>query len=501
MSNTLSMIQTIAKDIAQHGGTMYFVGGYVRDHLLGHKNKDIDIEIHGITVDETKNILEQYAPVDQIGASFGVLKMKKFDIDFTFPRYESKTGNKHTDFAINVDPYMGTTEAAKRRDFTMNAIMIDVLTNEIVDPFDGLKAIENKEINYVDKDTFVDDALRPLRAAQFASRLCFTIDPSIIEIAQTLEYHHLSNERIFAELNKALLSPKPSIAFKALFEMGVLQQILPELSILSTIDQDPIHHPEGNVFNHTMMVIDEGAKLKDNVHEPLFFMWACLLHDIGKATDHYIDADGHIRNNGHDLTGAKMVKPCLHRLTKNKKLIAYVEKMTKYHMRMHILLTMSDMKIKRIMLDSDMLDLLFLNKADTYGRDTSLTKKKTALNFDEKVKRIEQLSTHAFGEIQPIIQGKDLIALGLTPGPHFTTILNKTFELQLQNKTRSDLESFIQKKYLMESKGLISNKDLLAIGFKPGPLYKTLIHRSLELEQKGKSKNDILTTLKKEYEA
>lgn len=498
MTDKIKILESIALAIEKQNGQMFYVGGYVRDLILGRKNKDIDVEIHGIAVKDALTILESFGAVDKIGASFGVLKIKSLDIDFTFPRYESKSGDKHTDFDINIDPYMGLHAAAKRRDFTMNAIMQNVLTKEIIDPFDGVIDINDTLIRLVDPNTFLDDALRPLRAAQFAARFGFDIDPDIIKIAQTIDYSHLSKERVFEELNKALLSPTPSIAFKYLYDMGILQQVLPEVAILSTIDQDPIHHPEGNVFNHTMMVLDEGAKLKDLVHEPLFFMWSCLLHDIGKAKDHFIDDDGHIRNNGHDITGAKMVKPTLLRLTKQKKLTNYVEKMTRYHMRMHILLTMSDMKIKRIMLDTDMLDLLFLNKADTYGRQTSPEKKESALMFDEKVKRIAGLSNDGFGVITPMIQGKDLIRLGLEPGPEFKSILDHVFELQLQDKPKFELERYIHKKYVSDTSISIKNTDLIKLGYTPGPEFKYLIQRAFELEQQGYTKKEILQKLKPE---
>lgn len=498
MTDKIKILESIALAIEKQNGQMFYVGGYVRDLILGRKNKDIDVEIHGIAVKDALTILESFGAVDEIGASFGVLKIKSLDIDFTFPRHESKSGDKHTDFDINIDPYMGLHAAAKRRDFTMNAIMQNVITKEIIDPFNGLFDMNCELIRLIDPDTFVDDALRPLRAAQFAARFGFDIDPEIIKIAQTIDYSHLSKERIFEEINKALLAPTPSIAFKYLYDMGILQQILPEVAILSTIDQDPIHHPEGDVFNHTMMVLDEGAKLKDRVHEPLFFMWSCLLHDIGKAKDHFIDDDGHIRNNGHDITGAKMVRPTLNRLTTNKKLMSYVEKMTRYHMRMHILLTMSDIKIKRIMLDSDMHDLLFLNKADTYGRQTSPEKKESALMFDQKVTRINNLSNDGFGKITPIIQGKDLIRLGLEPGPEFKSILEHVFDLQLQDKPKFELERYLHKKYVSKTSSSITNTDLIKLGYTPGPAFKYLIQKAFELEQQGYTKKEILQALQPE---
>ena len=442
----LNILRTIASDISHHGGTTYFVGGYVRDQLLGKENKDIDVEIHGISVDQTKAVLESYGHVDSIGASFGVLMIKGLDIDFAFPRTESKTGNKHTDFAVHVDPFLDLTEAARRRDFTMNSIMQNVLTGEYVDPFNGRQDINNKLIKIVDDTTFIEDALRPLRACQFSSRLGFEIDHHLLNLSKGLSYSHLSRERIMTELDKALLSDKPSVALEYMYDMGILDELIPELSALKGCPQNPLFHPEGDVWNHTMLVLDEGAKVKDQSKHPRYFMYACLLHDIGKPDTTKEDAFGRIRSVDHDKVGADISKTVLKRLTNERELTRYVSTLTEHHMRAHKLLDMKDYKVKKMMLDVDMHELLLLNTCDISGRDMNDATNKRLSDIEIKRQRISDFSVGEFGEINPFFKGKDLIERGFKPGKDLGEALNHVFELQLQGHDYTSLSAIIDKK-------------------------------------------------------
>lgn len=442
----LSILKKIARDIKEIGGDMYYVGGYVRDKILGKENKDIDVEIHNVSVKDVKHILKKYGNVDEIGANFGVLRLKGLDIDFTFPRTESKTGNKHTDFEINVNPFLGVELASKRRDFTMNSIMQNVISGEYIDIYGGISDIKNKTIRYVDKNTFIEDALRPLRACQFASRLGFSIDRDVIEVSKTMDYTQLSNERIIMELDKALKSDKPSIAFNYLLEMGILNQLIPELTRLKGCEQNKEHHPEGDVWNHTMLVLDMGAKLKNKTNNPRFFMYACLLHDIGKPDTTMLDDKGVIRSINHENVGAELSKVILDRLTTEKEIKTYVYKLTKYHMVAHKLLELKDLKIKRIMLDVDINDLLILNTCDISGREASESSLKRLSKIKSKFEKVEELSNGSFGKIEPYIQGRDLIKLGLKPSAEFGKLLNLTYELQLQGKSKDELLSILKNK-------------------------------------------------------
>jgi tRNA nucleotidyltransferase/poly(A) polymerase len=204
---------SLAKEISRKGGCVYFVGGFVRDQILNRSNKDIDIEVHGISQDRLVNILHRFGRVDLQGKSFGVFRVGKFDIDISQPRREIKTGDKHTDFDVEVDPFMGTEEAAKRRDFTINALMQNVLTGEIIDHFGGLEDLKNGIIRHVSDDTFAEDALRVLRAAQFSAKFNFDIAPETKAIMTSLDLSLLPRERVNEEMKKAFLKAGPAIQY------------------------------------------------------------------------------------------------------------------------------------------------------------------------------------------------------------------------------------------------------------------------------------------------
>ena len=191
-------------ELNKNGADTFYVGGYVRDKIMNNPNKDIDIEVHNISQKHFESILNKYTKVDLVGKSFGVYKAT-FDgeeIDLSFPRTERKIENKHTDFEINVNPYLSIKEASKRRDLTINSIYQNTLTNELLDSFDGCQDIKNKIIRIVDEKTFVEDSLRVLRACRFASKFNFTIDSKTLNLMKTLDLNNLSTERIFEEFKK-----------------------------------------------------------------------------------------------------------------------------------------------------------------------------------------------------------------------------------------------------------------------------------------------------------
>ena len=215
IENNILVAETIAKKVKECGGRAYYVGGYVRDKLLNIDNKDIDIEIHGITPKELEKILDEIGKRMEIGESFGIYSLKGCNVDIAMPRKEISKGIGHKDFDILIDPFIGTYKAAKRRDFTINSIYEDILSKEIIDHFDGISDLNNKIIRYVDKETFKEDPLRVLRACQFASRFNFMISKETIDICKDIDISKLSKERIEGELKKALLkSEKPSLFLK-----------------------------------------------------------------------------------------------------------------------------------------------------------------------------------------------------------------------------------------------------------------------------------------------
>ena len=262
----MTKLETLLKKLEEKGAKTYYVGGCVRDELLGKENKDIDIEIHHITEDEFVSVAKSLGiKIDFVGKSFGVYKalMDGTDFDFSFPRTEKQIGEKHTDFEIVVDPFIGEAKAAERRDFTINALMKDTQTGKILDFFGGMKDLESGIIRHC-TEKFAEDSLRVFRAAQFASRFGFEIAPETIEIAKTLDCTALPMERILEETKKAITkSETPSVFFKELKKMGVLDLFFPPLK-LELIDKLTKASKELHSEKVTEIVIAfifEGSKL------------------------------------------------------------------------------------------------------------------------------------------------------------------------------------------------------------------------------------------------
>ena len=239
------MAEKIAQKVREEGGCTYYVGGLVRDRLMDRDNKDVDIEIHGVEPQALLEILTQLGKPTVMGVSFGIYGLKNYDIDIAMPRKETATGRGHKDFDVYVDPYLGTEKAAVRRDFTINAMMQDVLTGEIVDHFGGQEDLKKGVIRHVNDVTFVEDPLRVLRAAQFAARFGFDVAQETIDLSRTMDLTALAKERIMGELEKALLkSQTPSVFFEVLDRMDQMDDWFGEVRALKDVPQDPLHHPE-----------------------------------------------------------------------------------------------------------------------------------------------------------------------------------------------------------------------------------------------------------------
>ena len=292
------MARRIAAEVARQGGRVYYVGGLVRDRLLGRESKDIDIEVHGVTPQALCAILDSLGELTQMGASFGVYGLRHYELDIAMPRLESATGRGHKDFEIDTDPFLGVFKAAQRRDFTVNAMMEDVLTGEIVDSFGGLADLKAGILRHVSAQSFPEDPLRVLRAAQFAARFGFTVASETVALCRTMDLTALAGERVFGELRKALLkAPEPSVFFETLREMDQLHAFFPEVEALIGVRQEPRFHPEGDVFTHMMLVLNAAAALREQAREPLSFMLSALCHDFGKVGTTSV-IDGRIRSFG-----------------------------------------------------------------------------------------------------------------------------------------------------------------------------------------------------------
>ena len=295
-------IKLIAEKIKLAGGKLYLVGGAVRDELLGKVTHDEDYCVTGMTVEDFGKLFPE---AHVRGKSFAV-----FDIDgkeFAMARTESKQGIGHKEFDIITDPKITIEQDLARRDITINAIAKDVLTGEIIDPFSGQKDIINKIIRATTTH-FKEDPLRVYRVARFAAQLEFEVDNETINQMMELkdELNSLSKERVFTELNKALNTEKPSIFFEVLRKADVLDIHFKEIKDLIGAEQPPKYHPEGDAYNHTMLVLDMAADLTRDYEEnrKLEIRFSALVHDLGKGVT---PKEQYPHHYGHENTGAELV--------------------------------------------------------------------------------------------------------------------------------------------------------------------------------------------------
>ena len=436
--------KVIAEKVKQEGGRTFYVGGYVRDKLLGIDNKDVDIEVHGIEADKLYSILETIEKPLTYGNSFGIYSLKGHNIDIALPRSEKCIGNKHTDFRIDVDPFIGYKKAAKRRDITINALMQDVLTEEILDYYHGLDDLKNKIIRHVDDESFIEDPLRVLRIAQFASRFEFTVANETISLCKSMDLTTLSRERVEEELRKALLKgKKPSIFFDVLKEMNQLDYWFKEIKELENIDQDPIYHPEGNVYIHTMQVIDRGVK-----YNPSFeFMLLCLTHDFGKIVcttganptgTNPTGSNPRIHAYGHEIKGLPIVETFIKRITNKKDIIKYLKNMVPLHMAPNKYASDKSKIKKTNKMFYDAYNEIDLIKFSYCDRGNENNKEFLMERYDHYLEMMKK----------PYVSGDDLIELGYEPNAKFSKLIAYATKLRMAEVDKDNALKQIKSYYL-----------------------------------------------------
>ncbi len=418
------------------------VGGCVRDELMGVAPKDWDLEAYGVQPKKLREILDSFGEVNVVGEAFTVYKLES-DLDVSIPRRERKIGKGHRGFVIEGDPLMSFEDACRRRDFTVNAILKDPLTGEIVDPFDGRRDIDRKILRHVSADTFAEDSLRVLRAAQFAARLRFSISADTVELCKTIDVTDLPKERVWGEFEKILLqADEPSIGLQWLYDLNVVAQIFPELQSLVGVPQEPEWHPEGNVDVHTMMVADEARKLIDNLpyERKVAVMLGAVAHDLGKPlTTEFVD--GRTRSRGHDEAGVEPTLSFLDTLgiytlngfdVRNQ-----VVQLVRYHLKpgeyFKAKSPVGDGAFRRLARKVEP-DLLYrVAKADSLGRNPDWLPPEKRFGSDAQewfVEKVRELQIEKKAP-EPILLGRHLIELGQSPSPNFKRILDAVYELQL----------------------------------------------------------------------
>lgn len=448
MSKAPPKVLAIARAVKDAGGKAFLVGGCVRDILMGNQIKDWDVEVYQLQPQRLREVLETFGTVNAVGEAFTVYKLGH-DLDVSIPRRERKSGRGHRGFVIEGDPDLSIEEATRRRDFTINAILEDPLTGEFVDPFNGQEDIETGVLRAVSEDTFAEDSLRVLRAAQFASRFHFTIDPDTVALCQAIDLSDLPGERIWGEIEKLLiLSERPSVGLRWLKELRVVDQLFPEIASLIAVPQDPVWHPEGDVFVHTQLVIDRARELIADLDYPkqVTVMLAALAHDFGKpATTEFLEE--HWRSRGHEEAGVGPTKRFLDRLNLHTldgydvraQVIALVREHLKpgefYKKRDEI----GEGAFRRLARRCEP-DLLYrVAKADSLGRNAEWVPREQWYDAEAQewfIERVRELQVSS-GAPAPILLGRHLLELGMDPGPRVGSITKAVYEMQLDGRIRT----------------------------------------------------------------
>jgi tRNA nucleotidyltransferase (CCA-adding enzyme) len=438
----------LARAVRLEGGRALLVGGCVRDPLMGLEPKDWDVEVYSVEPRRLRELLEQFGRINIVGEAFTVYKIGQ-DLDVSLPRRERKQGRGHRAFHVEGDPAMTFEEAARRRDFTINAILEDPLTGEIIDPCGGRDDIKKRILRAVSRETFGEDSLRVLRAAQFAARFEFDIEPETVSICRAIDLTDLPRERIWGEMEKLLLrARRPSIGLKWLYELRAVEQLFPEMQALVGVPQDKDWHPEGDVDTHTLLVVDRARELIDELpySKQVTVMLAALCHDFGKpATTAFIE--GRWRSRGHEEAGVGPTKSFLDRLNMHTldgydvraQTVALVRDHLKpgefYKKRDEV----GEGAFRRLARKCE-LDLLYrVAKADSLGRNADWIPREKWYDAEAQewfIARARELAVDQKAPA-PILMGRHLLDMGLQPSPLVGEITRAVYEMQLDGRVRN----------------------------------------------------------------
>lgn len=448
MVNLPEKVMALARVIHEAGGRALLVGGCVRDQLLEIEPKDWDLEVYQLAPARLREILDSFGSVNAVGEAFTVYKLGH-DLDVSLPRRERKSGRGHRAFVIEGDPAMSIEDATRRRDFTINAILQDPMTGELIDPFGGKQDIAARVLRAVAAQTFVEDSLRVLRAAQFAARFEFKIDPETVALCRTMDLSDLPAERVWGELEKLLLrSRRPSVGLNWLKELGAVEKMFPEIQSLIDVLQDPEWHPEGDVFIHTLLVVDRARELIDDLPyaRQVTVMLAALAHDFGKPpTTQFLE--GRWRSRGHEEAGVEPSTRFLDRINVHtidgydvrQQVIALVREHLKpgefYKKRDEV----GEGAFRRLARRCEP-DLLYrVAKADSLGRNADWVPRDKWYGSEAQewfVQRAKELNVEQRPP-DPLLLGRHLLELGVEPGPRMGEITRAVYEMQLDGRVRT----------------------------------------------------------------
>jgi tRNA nucleotidyltransferase (CCA-adding enzyme) len=423
-------LRQIEQMIRRAGGRTWLVGGCLRDLLLGLQPRDLDLEISGVPPGQLHALLAEQFSVQFVGKAFGVFKLQGLPIDISIPSRMLTDPASVSGLLRQSDPDMDIDEALARRDFSLNAMAWDPDTLELRDPFNGRADLDARLLRHA-SGRFGEDPLRVLRGMQLAARFGLTVAPETVALCRTLTQERQPSERLWEEWKKLLLQgTKPSLGLQFLRDCGWLR-FYPELAALQGCEQDPIWHPEGDVWIHTLHCLDWFAAERTGHHDDdLVVGLGILCHDFGKPATTTHDF-GRIMSRGHEPEGEVPTRRFLERLTNQGDLINEVIPLVLCHLRPRALhdANASDSAVRRLARKAQRIDrLVRVARADHAGRPPKLFDGFPAGEW--LLERARKLEVEAQAPA-PLVMGRHVLELGVQPGPDLGQLLDECYEAQL----------------------------------------------------------------------
>lgn len=434
---TFEKASLIVQRLRNAGYEASLVGGCVRDYIMGIEPEDYDI-VTSAKPDEIQDIFNRTVAV---GAAFGVVVVIVGDRKFEVATYRQEKDYRDGRHPSTVD-FAGVMEDVKRRDFTINGLLMDPFTGEVTDFVGGLEDIEKRLVRTIGKpeERFHEDHLRMLRAIRFAAQLGFTIEESTFRAINSLAHmiKRISPERIRDEITKIISQKGAHQGLELLFASGLLHELLPEVAALCGVEQPPTYHPEGDVWMHTLRIFELLPEIKGTSWEPVL-AWAALLHDTGKVKTKTEDENG-IHFYGHVKAGENIAADIMKRLRFSNADTDKVVALIHNHMRFLHVREMKPSTLKRFLRLPDFSLHLTLHLLDCLASHGNLE------NYEYCRRKLEELPPEKL-KPPPLITGHDLIALGFTPGPLFGKILKDVEDAQLNGHltTKEEAKAYVLK--------------------------------------------------------
>lgn len=429
------LVHALAQAVDAAGGRALVVGGSVRDALLGHPAGDADLEVYGLAPERLEQVASQFGQVHLVGKQFAVLHLATSagTVELALPRLESKTGPGHRGFSVEARPDLAPEIAVLRRDFTVNAMLLDPLTGELLDFVDGRRDLQRGLLRHV-SPAFAEDPLRALRAARFAARFNWRVARETSALCRQLDLSELPIERIENEWRRMLLeSDWPGRGLLVMEEVGALA-LLPELAAMRGVPQDPIWHPEGDVLHHTALALNAAVSMRAQMEDPFVEMLAVLCHDLGKATTTVFER-GRWRSAAHDTAGDPLTRSLLARISMRAQLADAVVPLVREHLRPAQLYFVREQlnagTVRRLAARVDLRALVRIAWADSAGRNAP-----QAEDWAPGVWLLEQADLLGVRDERPknYLRGQDLLERGWQPGKLIGEVLARAFELQLDGE-------------------------------------------------------------------